>query len=312
MKTRCTKIRIAGFTLLLAAGPTTALPVFTAGWGLNTVNAPFDATLIENAPVSGGNSRTTRWPYDPSLEFYTVTASADANRGVVGVLARISVARNTSLQTSRVEAVASMKGTVQLCAPGGTPGVCTPPAPGVPVPIPYPNFILTSTHTQTDSNSLASLFFRVSIGDDTGTLQGVASKTVLGNAGGVSLGPDNGATTRLFTSTGAFPIMFDIGALVGCSKTGCVSAIDASHSLSFVGDAPTFLGLPEGWTVWSEELNIADNRWIDPRVQTEAPWNGVPAPPTVALVLAGLAAVTVRRRRGERPVLIGESSLSPG
>lgn len=312
MKTRGINSRIAGFTLLLATGPATALPVFTAGWGLNTINGPFDASLIENAPVAGGNSRTTQWPYDPSLEFYTVTASADANRGVVGVLARISVARNTSFQTSRVEAVASMKGTVRLCAPGNTSGVCTPPTPGVPVPIPYPNFILTSTHTQTDGNSLASLFVRVSIGDDAGTLTGVASTTVLGNAGSVNFGPDDGATTDLFTSTGTFPIQFDIGALVGCSATGCVSAIDASHSLSFAGDAPTFLGLPEGWTVWSEELNIADNRWTDPRVPTDAPSNGVPAPTTVSLVLAGLAAFTARRRRGERPVLLGESSHSPG
>jgi MYXO-CTERM domain-containing protein len=230
---------------------------------------------------------------------------------IVGVLASISVVRNTSFQTSRVEAVASMKGTVQLCAPGSTPGVCTPPTPGVPVPIPYPNFNFTSTHTQTDGNSLASLFLRVSIGDDAGTLTGVASRTVLGNAGTVNFGPDDGATTDLFTSTGAFPVKFDIGALVGCSATGCVSAVDASHSLSFAGGAPAFLGLPEGWTVWSEELNIVDNRWIDPRVPTKAPSNGVPAPATAPLVLAGLAAFTARRRRGEQPALLGRSGLSP-
>ena len=50
--------------------------MFTAGWALNTTNAPFDAALSENKPVSGGNSRTTPWPLDPALEFYTVTASA--------------------------------------------------------------------------------------------------------------------------------------------------------------------------------------------------------------------------------------------
>ncbi|MGB5254136.1 MAG: hypothetical protein WBN68_15610, partial [Sedimenticolaceae bacterium] len=127
MKTGGIRYTITGIALLLVAGSAAALPVFTAGWGLNTTNAPLDAALSENTPVSGGNSRTTPWPFNPALEFYTVTASADANRGVVGVLARISVARNTSLQTSRVAAVAGMQGTVNLCAPGGAPGVCTPP-----------------------------------------------------------------------------------------------------------------------------------------------------------------------------------------
>lgn len=301
---------IAGFALLLAAaGPAAALPVFTAGWGLNTINAPFDAALTENTPVSGGNSRTTRWFFDPALEFYTVTASADANRGVVGVLASISVARNIGYQTARVESIASMQGTVNLCAPGGAPGVCAPPAPGVPVPIPYPNFHLTTNQTQTDAHSLASLTARVSIsatGNAAGVSQDVVSLNVLGPHSNSPFGPDSGATTGVDTTTGAFTVKFDLAAIVSCSTTGCVSAVDASHSLGFVEGAPAFLGLPDGWSVWSQELNIADNRWTDPRTPSEPPSADAPAPATLPLILAGLAAFAARRRCRERLSSLGE------
>lgn len=287
---------LAGVALLLAAaaGPASALPVFTAAWGLDTTNAPFDATLFGNDPVTGGDSRTVSWPYDRTLDFYSTAAAANADQGVVGVLARISVARNTSLQTARVESVASMKGSVNLCAPGSAPGVCTPPAPGAPIPIPYPNFYLSTTNTQTGSHALGLLSVVVSINGDA-----VDSQSLTGVSGLQTLGPANGATTGMFTSTGAFEVKFDIAAIVTCSTTGCVAEVDASHSLSFVEGAPAFLGLPDGWTVWSEDLNIVDNRWTDPRVTSAPPPPSadVPAAATLPLSIAGLAAFAVRRRR---------------
>ena len=212
--------------------------------------------------------------------------------GVVGVLARISVARNTSLQTARVESVASMKGSVNLCAPGSAPGVCTPPAPGAPIPIPYPNFYLSTTNTQTGSHALGLLSVVVSINGDA-----VDSQRLTGVSGLQTLGPANGATTGMFTSTGAFEVKFDIAAIVTCSTTGCVAEVDASHSLGFVEGAPAFLGLPDGWTVWSEDLNIVDNRWTDPRTSSPPPSGNVPAAATLPLSIAGLAAFAVLLNR---------------
>lgn len=44
------------------------------------------------------------------------------------------------------------------------------------------------------------------------------------------------------------------------------ASYDSFNSLSFVADAPAF-NLPEGYTIFSSQLNIFDNRWIDPRIQ---------------------------------------------
>ncbi|MGB5494496.1 MAG: hypothetical protein WBM97_08455, partial [Sedimenticolaceae bacterium] len=121
--------------------------------------------------------------------------------------------------------------------------------------------------------------------------------TVTGPRGTVTFAPDAGATTGVDTTSGAFSVKLDFAAMVSCSTTGCVAAVDASHSLGFADDGPAFLGLPDGWTVWSEDINIVDNRWIDPRASSEPPAADVPTPATLPLILAGLAAFARANRR---------------
>ena len=75
--------------------------------------------------------------------------------------------------------------------------------------------------------------------------------------------------------------------------TGSASA-DASQTLSFDPDGPAFI-LPEYFTVNAPELNIFNNRWIDPR---SAP--AVPIPASLPWLLAGalmLAGVARIRRK---------------
>jgi len=70
----------------------------------------------------------------------------------------------------------------------------------------------------------------------------------------------------------------------------------AFNSLGFVSEAPVF-DLPDGFTVFSSELNIVDNRWLDPRI-TAPPTAAVPLPSSLPLLLIGLGAAM--RRRGAK------------
>jgi hypothetical protein len=66
------------------------------------------------------------------------------------------------------------------------------------------------------------------------------------------------------------------------------STLDAYSSLSFSETGPAFL-LPDGFTVNAPELNIINNRWIDPRA--------VPEPGGLPMMLAALGSVWMLRRR---------------
>lgn len=62
--------------------------------------------------------------------------------------------------------------------------------------------------------------------------------------------------------------------------------IDATSTLSFDPNGPAFI-LPEGFTVNAPEINIFDNRWIDPRATVVNPPSAVPVPASLPLLLAG-------------------------
>ncbi len=77
---------------------------------------------------------------------------------------------------------------------------------------------------------------------------------------------------------------------------------ESFNSLSFVTGLPAF-NLPEGYTIFSSQLNIFDNRWIDPRVEV-APPSTVPIPASglfLLSVLGGVAALKRRTKRTEQP-----------
>lgn len=69
---------------------------------------------------------------------------------------------------------------------------------------------------------------------------------------------------------------------------------ESFNSLSFVTDGPAF-DLPEGYTIFSSQLNIFDNRWIDPRIQPVdvAP---VPLPAGGWMMLSALGLLAAGRK----------------
>ena len=83
--------------------------------------------------------------------------------------------------------------------------------------------------------------------------------------------------------------------LLGYTDTAVSADVDAINSLSFSQTGPAFL-LPEGFTVNAPELNIFDNRWVDPRITPPNP-SAVPLPAGMPLLLAGLGALAFVRRR---------------
>lgn len=69
-------------------------------------------------------------------------------------------------------------------------------------------------------------------------------------------------------------------------------SFDASNTLSFSKTGPAFI-IPNAFTVNAPDLNIFNNRWIDPR--TTAP-QVVPLPASLPMLLAGLAGLLMIRR----------------
>ena len=84
----------------------------------------------------------------------------------------------------------------------------------------------------------------------------------------------------------------------GYTDSLALASIVASDSLSFSKTGSAFI-LPEGFTVNAPELNIFDNRWIDPRDPKEP--SPVPIPASLPLMLSGLGLTALaRRRRGHQ------------
>jgi hypothetical protein len=90
-------------------------------------------------------------------------------------------------------------------------------------------------------------------------------------------------------------VKMGVSALASCNEPGCTAIVALAPSFHFVDGEQAFIGLPDGWTVQSEDFNIVDNIWTDPRNATVA---SIPEPPTFALfaVFAGFAAAFARRR----------------
>lgn len=102
-------------------------------------------------------------------------------------------------------------------------------------------------------------------------------------------------TVQLILDTGS-------GGRGNFSRGTGATAMDASSTLSFNPDGPAFI-LPEGFTVNAPELNIFNNRWIDPRAIVTPPSpSAVPLPASLPMLLAGSAMLGIvgRRRRKNR------------
>ncbi|MFK7868622.1 MAG: VPLPA-CTERM sorting domain-containing protein [Roseobacter sp.] len=79
----------------------------------------------------------------------------------------------------------------------------------------------------------------------------------------------------------------------GSGDTKATGVFDSGNTLSFSKTGPAFL-LPDGFTISAPELNIVNNRWIDPRVQVSP----VPLPAGVPLLLAAVGSLALARRAG--------------
>lgn len=118
------------------------------------------------------------------------------------------------------------------------------------------------------------------------TSEGLAAKTLIGS---------------LFTSINQDirrPMTIDFNfsgsaGVVGGTDSFASARLNALNTLSFSKTGPAFI-LPDGLTVNAPELNIQNNRWIDPRV-TVAP-SPVPLPAGLPLLLAALGALGLIRR----------------
>jgi hypothetical protein len=256
---------------------------FSYIFGLDTNTGTLGGGVVSAAtPGSARESQT----YNFGSRNFTSTASAAANPGVVSALAQLSAQFVVpGFFTARPEAVASMTGSVTICAPSSTAQSCLPPS--APIPFPYPNLLLESTVDRDGGLAQVTGVARIN-GDVAGTATGVTS----GMIRFPSAGPGG-------MTPGSFSMQIAVSAIASCSVTGCNAVADASNSLKFVEGEPAFLGLPAGYTIFAPDFNIADNRWTDPRkpVGTPAP---IPLPAGLPLLLSGLLALGVLRRRNRR------------
>lgn len=70
---------------------------------------------------------------------------------------------------------------------------------------------------------------------------------------------------------------------------------NAMNSFSFASSGPVF-DLPEGFTIFSADDNIVDNRWVDPRIVNDPDPSPVPLPASLPLLLVGGLALRLVKR----------------
>ena len=120
------------------------------------------------------------------------------------------------------------------------------------------------------------------------TSEGLATKTLIGSLF-ASIDHDirRPMTVNFSLSGGA--------AVVGGTDSFASATLNAMNTLSFSKTGAAFI-LPNGLTVNAPELNIFNNRWVDPRVVTP-PVSTVPLPAGLPLLLAGLGTFGWLRRK---------------
>lgn len=121
---------------------------------------------------------------------------------------------------------------------------------------------------------------------------------VHGSTGSIPI-PDPGTaavvtTPTIFLPTNTpFTLTIDLDLTAGAELNGFID-LDYSHTVSFPSSGPAF-NVPSGLTVDAPELNVFDNRWVDPRPSTTTP-----EPATCGFVLGALL-LTICRARKLRP-----------
>lgn len=153
------------------------------------------------------------------------------------------------------------------------------------LPSSYASSVGFSVFISASSNILAQSF---SVGDPgapvcppPGCSQSINSKFTTGT---FSWDPSTSLVVSLFLNGSSTATAFDGGT--------SSSRVNAQNTLSF-SESGAFV-LPDGFSVTYAEANIFNNNWVDPRPSTPTP---IPLPASFPLLLAGLGAFALIRRR---------------
>jgi hypothetical protein len=274
--------------LWLGAGEAQAA-TFGYLFALDTSNGPLTGG-VANSPVPGNGGESETFNFGSRI--FTTTVMAGADRGVAAAMVRLSADYVfPGFSTARPEAIASTSGEVRVCGPGSSANACIPPS--GPIPFPTPNVMLESVIIN-DPGIAPVAGYAHATGDV--RINGMHVASVRHTA--TSSTPIRPSVPGDLT-TGSFTMQIAVSTIANCATTQCLVLADASNSLKFVEGEPAFLGLPAGYTIFAPDFNIADNRWTDPRkpVGTPAP---IPLPAGLPLLLSGLLALGVLRRRNRR------------
>lgn len=120
------------------------------------------------------------------------------------------------------------------------------------------------------------------------TAEGLATRTLIGLLRPTINQDIRRAMTVNFSLSGS-------AGVVGGTDSFASATLNAINTLSFSSSGPAFF-LPAGLTVNAPELNIINNRWVDPRGVTPSV-SPVPLPAGLALLLTGLGAFGWLRRK---------------